>query len=104
MASRECPFCGKVVPEQATQCPFCREALTQVPAIADPHREQGRRYIRRGVLYMAIGGLAQYYLGGYSPQQFPFTVIPEVTQYLIPFLFFLGLGLLGFGVYRRYIS
>ncbi len=104
MASRQCPFCGKAVFEQATQCPFCREALMQVPVIASAHREQGRRYIRRGILYMVMAGVAHYYLGGYSPEKFPFTVIPAVTQYLLPFLFFSGLGLLVFGVYRRYLS
>ena len=104
MASRQCPFCGKLVPEQATQCPFCREELLRVPVAASPHHEQGRRYIRRGILYMVMAGVAHYYLGGYSPEKFPFTVIPEVTQYLIPFLFLCGLGLLAFGVYRRYVS
>jgi hypothetical protein len=76
----------------------------QVPVIASPHREQGRRYIRRGILYMVMAGVAHYYLGGYSPEKFPFTVIPAVTQYLLPFLFLCGLGLLAFGVYRRYVS
>lgn len=104
MTSRQCPFCGKIVPEQATQCPFCREALMQVPVIPGHSREQGRRYIRRGILYMVMGGLAHYYVGGYSLERFPLTVIPEVTQYLIPFLLLLGLGLVGFGIYRRYVS
>ena len=104
MASRQCPFCGKIVPEQATQCPFCSEALMAVPVIATSHREQGRRYMRRGLLYMLMAAVIHYYAGGYSPATFPFTVIPEVTQYLIPFLFLCGLGLLAFGVYRRYVS
>lgn len=104
MTSRQCPYCGKIVPEQATQCPFCREALMQAPVISSPHHEQGRRYMRRGILYMVMAGVAHYYLGGYSPEKFPFTVIPEVTQYLIPLLFLLGFGLLVFGVYRRYVS
>jgi hypothetical protein len=90
--------------EEATQCPFCREQLMRVPVIASPHHEQGRRYIRRGLLYMLMASVARYYLGGYSPQKFPFMVIPEVTQYLVPLLFLLGFGLLVFGVYRRFLS
>ena len=104
MASRQCPFCGKIVPEQATRCPFCREELIHVTVAAGRHGEQGLRYMRRGLLYMLMASVVHYYLGGYSPEKFPFTVLPEVTQYLIPFLFLCGLGLLAFGVYRRYVS
>jgi len=76
----------------------------QVPAAGGRHAEQGVRYIRRGLLYMLMASVIHYYVGGYSPEQFPLTVIPEVTQYLVPVLFLGGLGLLGFGVYRRFVS
>jgi len=60
--------------------------------------------MRRGVLYMVLAGVVQYFAGGYSPFAVPFEVPREVTQYLVPFLFLGGLGLTLFGLYRRILG
>ena len=102
MATRQCPYCGKYVHESMTQCPFCREGLSAVPKFNSAGLETSKRYIRRGLVYMLMGAAIDYFLGGHSGLQFPFTVVPVVTDYLVPFLFLAGFGLVLFGIYRRY--
>ena len=104
MGRRQCPFCGKFTMEESTQCPFCREPLTAKPVISGHKAEGAQRQIRRGLVYMLLAVVVRYLVGGYSPMQFPLTIIPEVTQFLIPFLFLCGIGLVLFGIYRRFIS
>ena len=103
MSMRECPFCGRTVPAALTQCPHCREALPPIPRVQGPGHEIGRRYIRRGLLYILLSAAVRYLLGETSPVQVPFNIPPEVTQYLLPFLFLLGIGLVVLGVVRRYV-
>lgn len=103
MSRRQCGYCGKYVPDQATQCPFCREEVGPPVAIRGPS-DAGRAQIRRGLLYMLMAILIQYFAGGYSALEFPYAVIPLVQQYLLPFLFLAGMGMVIFGVYRRYFS
>ncbi len=64
---------------------------------------QGAKYIRRGLLYMLLGGVCYYLFGGYDPILTPpFDFEPWLTDYVLPFLMLSGLGLVVFGVIRRY--
>ena len=103
MATRECPYCGKMVLDQLTQCPFCREALPEVrrprPASASP---AGKDNMRRGLLFMLAAAVIGYFGGGSSPLALPVTVPPIVSNYLSPLLFLSGLGLTLHGAYLRY--
>jgi len=99
---RRCSFCGKSMAARLTQCPFCREAVPQVQfsPLRNKSASDGGNQIRRGLLYMLLGGVIHYFAGGYGAPVFqiplPAPVMPLVTQYLTPLLF---LGGLGFAVY-----
>jgi hypothetical protein len=98
MPTRQCPFCGKRVFDGLTQCPFCREALSEVPVASRP-RNGGRGKIRQGLLYMLLAAVIRYFAGGHSAMELPFPIAPVVTVYLSPLLFLSGLGLSLYGVY-----
>lgn len=102
-ATRQCVHCGKPVRTHLRQCPFCREMIPEVPR---PHRQgsDGRREIRRGLVYMLLAAGIYYIAGGYSEIKLPLTIVPAVTTYLSPLLFFGGLGLSLYGVVLRFRS
>ena len=105
MADRQCSYCGKTVSDKFFQCPYCREDLG--PAREARHSPsgglQGAKYIRRGLLYMLLGGVCYYLFGGYDPVLTPpFDFEPWLTDYVLPFIILSGLGLMVFGVIRRY--
>lgn len=102
-ATRQCVHCGKPVRIDLRQCPFCREAIPEVPR---PRRlgSDGRREIRRGLLYMLLAAGIYYFAGGYSAIKLPVTIPPAVTTYLAPLLFFGGMGLILYGVVLRFRS
>jgi len=93
-------FCGKPISVQARQCPFCREAIPQMATIRRGGTD-GRREMRRGLLYMLLAGVIYYFGGGYSPMTVPVNVSSAVTTYLVPLLFLGGLGLTLYGAYFR---
>lgn len=99
-AMRQCPFCGISVLKTAMQCPACREALPAEKAVrkvARPARKSTS--LRRGLLYMLLAGVIQYFSGGYSPMHVPLAVSSIVTTYLAPLLFLSGLGMTLYGVF-----
>ena len=98
MATRQCPFCGMQVSDYLNQCPFCREALTQV-RLSHRTSTAGHREIRQGLLYMLLAAIIHYFAGGYSTMSVPFSINPAVTEYLSPLLFSCGLGLSLHGSY-----
>jgi hypothetical protein len=104
---RRCAFCGKYMPAHLMQCPFCREAVPQVQ-LSRRSGSDGRRHIRRGLLYMLLGGVIHYFAGGYGAPIFkiplPAPVTPLVTQYLTPLLFLGGLGMTLYGLYLKFKS
>lgn len=104
MARRQCPFCGASVHEAATQCSNCREALQAVPKTRGPGFESGTKQIRRGLISMLLAGLVHYFAGGYPPVEVPVTFVPMIQDYLVPFLFLAGLGLVILGIYRRFTA
>ena len=83
------------------RCPHCREDVPRVQLASRPPTTAGRLQIRRGLLYMLLAGVIQYFAGGYSSFAVPVGVPPVVTAYLAPVVFLSGLGLLLYGFYLR---
>jgi hypothetical protein len=83
------------------RCPHCREDVPRVQLASRPPSTAGRLQIRRGLLYMLLAGVIQYFAGGYSSFAVPVGVPPVVTTYLAPVVFLSGLGLLLYGFYQR---
>jgi hypothetical protein len=109
MPARQCPFCGKMISDLHSHCPFCREAVPPVPgspaAIRVPVKVSGdgNRKIRQGLLYMLLAGVVQYIAGGYGGALFklPVHIQPLVTSYLVPLVFLCGLGLSVYGFFLQ---
>lgn len=108
MSARQCPFCGKMISDLHSHCPFCREAVPPVPGSQAAVRSSlgssggnSNRKIRQGLLYMLLAGVIQYLIGGYGGRFFriPFHILPLVTSYLVPLLFLCGLGLTVYGFF-----
>jgi hypothetical protein len=100
LATRPCVFCGRSMLVHLKRCPHCREDVPQVNLSSRP-RTGGRLEIRRGLLYMLLAGVIQYFAGGYSIFTLPIAVPALVTAYLAPVVFISGLGLLFYGFYLR---
>jgi hypothetical protein len=100
LATRPCVFCGKSMLAHLARCPHCREDIPKVQ-LASRERTGGRLEIRRGLLYMLLAGVIQYFAAGYSPLTLPIAVPPLVTAYLAPVVFISGLGLIIYGFYLR---
>ena len=95
---KQCPNCGRYVPLSITQCPDCREPFRAVPITS---RHMGPRKggpFRRGLLYMLLAAVIQFFAGGYSSLEPPFPIHSAVQQYLAPLLFLGGLGLIVYGL------
>jgi hypothetical protein len=76
-----------------------------IPEVPRPRRlgSDGRREIRRGLLYMLLATVIYYFAGGYSALKLPL-IPPAVTTYLSPLLFLGGLGLSLYGLVLRFRS
>src|SRR5208282_3751451 len=98
LATRPCAYCGKPVPARMNRCPYCREEVREVRLSARSSKD-GRREVRRGLIYMLLGGVIYYIAGGYSAIPLPFLLSPLVTTYLSPVVFLGGLGLCLYGVF-----
>ena len=103
LATRPCVFCGKSMLAHLSRCPHCREDIPKVQLASRP-RTGGRQQIRRGLLYMLLAGVIQYFAAGYSGLTLPIPVPPAVTTYLSPAVFLCGFGLLIYGFFLRYKS
>lgn len=100
VAVRPCAFCGKPVPTRLNRCPYCREEVPEVRLSARSGKD-GRREIRRGLMYMFLAAVIYYFSGGYSAFTLPFALSPWVTTYLAPTVFLGGLGLCLYGIFLR---
>jgi hypothetical protein len=98
--SRPCAYCGKPVPSRMNRCPFCREEVREVRLSVRAGKD-GRREVRRGLIYMLLGAVIHYFSGGYSAISLPYPLNPLVTTYLSPAVFLGGLGLCLYGIYLR---
>ncbi len=100
VATRPCAFCGKPVPTRMNHCPYCREAVPEV-RLSERSGQDGRREIRRGLVYMLLGAVIHYFAGGYSALNLPYPIMPLVTTYLSPVVFLGGLGLFLYGIFLK---
>jgi hypothetical protein len=99
-ASRPCAYCGKPVPTRMNRCPYCREEVREV-RLSSRSGRNGRHEIRRGLMYMLLGAVIYYFIGGYSALSLPFQLNPWVITYLAPVVFLGGLGMCLYGVFLR---
>src|SRR5215470_11002007 len=60
LATRPCVYCGKQMLATLNRCPHCREEMPQVQ-LSHRVRTGGRQQIRRGLLYMLLAGVIQYF-------------------------------------------
>ncbi|MGB8474712.1 MAG: hypothetical protein WCE61_11570 [Candidatus Acidiferrum sp.] len=88
------------MPTRMKHCPFCREAVPEV-RLSPRVGKNGRREVRRGLMYMLLGAVIYYFSGGYSALHLPFQLNPLVTAYLAPVVFLGGLGLCIYGVFLK---
>lgn len=100
VAVRPCVFCGKPVPTRLNRCPHCREEVPEVRLSARPGKD-GRREIRRGLMYMFLAAVIYFFAGGYSAFTLPVALSPLVSTYLAPAVFLGGLGLCIYGFFVR---
>jgi hypothetical protein len=82
------------------RCPYCREEVPEVRLSARTGKD-GRREVRRGLIYMLLGAVIYYFSGGYSALSLPFPLNPLVTSYLAPVVFLGGFGMWFYGLYLR---
>jgi len=98
---RDCPFCGAAIPVDAEHCPNCRESLVEAQPYAGLRSGAGSAEIRRGIFYMLLGAVIYYLVGESSPLPFSVPFASILTQYLLPFLFLGGLGLMVYGLFQK---
>ena len=96
---KQCPNCGRYVPLSITQCPDCREPFRALPPSTRHAAPRKGSQFRRGLLYMLLAAVIQYFSGGYSSLELPFPIHPAVQEYLAPLLFLSGLGLIVYGFF-----
>jgi hypothetical protein len=100
VASRPCAYCGKPVPTRLNRCPYCREEVQEV-RLSVRSGNNGRREVRRGLMYMLLGSVIYYFVGGYSGLSLPFQLNQWVITYLAPVVFLGGLGMCLYGFFLR---
>src|ERR1700674_3127918 len=99
--TRRCVYCGKSMAARMAQCPFCREMVPQVQ-LSRRSGADGRKQMRRGLLYMLLAAVIYYFAGGYgAPLRLPLQIVPAVTNYLLPLICLGGLGLAIYGLFLR---
>jgi hypothetical protein len=98
MASRQCPFCGQLIPEDAASCFKCRETMPEAVAARGRNPAAGYYEIRRGLLYMLMAAVFYYFASGESGYEIPVPFLPIVVEYLLPALFIGGTGLFLYGI------
>jgi hypothetical protein len=101
MGLRQCPHCGKKVLDSLSRCPHCREEVAAAPGsdVRDPLA--GRAQIRRGMMYLWLGAIFYYLIGGYSGLQIPFEIPLQVVDYALPLLILAGSALVLYGLFLR---
>jgi hypothetical protein len=74
-------------------------AVPQSGLFRDPMA--GRAQIRRGMMYLLLGAVFYYFVGGYSGLQIPFEVPSVVGDYILPLMFLGGAALVLYGLYLK---
>jgi predicted RNA-binding Zn-ribbon protein involved in translation (DUF1610 family) len=98
MGFRQCPHCGKRVLESLERCPHCREDMLAAGQSSFRDPTAGRAQIRRGLMYLWLGAIFYYFIGGYSGLQIPFAVPLLVVDYVLPLMFLAGGALVFYGL------
>jgi len=100
--TRQCVYCGKLIRRSLRQCPYCREAQSDVhsPAAAPPRVVSGGQF-RSGLLLMLMSAVIHYFTAGYSTMALPVQINSAIATYLVPLLFLSGLALTLYNVYLR---
>ena len=89
------------MPARLNRCPHCREESPEVHVASRGERD-GKREIRRGLLYMLLGGVIYYFVAGYSGMKLPDMLLNSpLAVYPSQFLFLAGLGLFVYGCYLK---
>lgn len=101
--SRPCAYCGKPVLARLNRCPYCREEQPEVRLTGKVFKEGGHQ-IRRGLLYMLLGGVIYYFANGYSSFKLPISVDPMYVNYFAEIVVLGGLGVSLYGCYLRWRS
>lgn len=106
MNFRECPFCGKRIPDTGSRdCPICHETLPERRFHGKHHHAArmtpGRNMIRRGLLYMMCVAAIYYFMSPASPYQIKMPYPSILTTYLLPLFFIMGLGFALYGIYQH---
>ncbi len=68
MSMRQCPYCGKSIAEAYKECPQCRVALPEIQVTRQRDTQAGTQ-IRRGLLYVLLAAVINYFAGGYSAME-----------------------------------
>jgi len=99
-STRQCPFCGKPVAMNQSDCPHCREAVPRVRLGPAPTAAIKGGQIRRGFLYMLLGLIIHYVALRSDSLNLPISINPTVT-YLATMLLLGGLGLALYGLLTK---
>ncbi len=102
MGFRQCPHCGKRVLDSLANCPHCREDMSSVPHSGFRDPMAGRAQIRRGMMYLWLGAIFYYFIGGYSGLEIPFAVPLVVMDYGLPLMFIAGSALVLYGLFLKF--
>ena len=101
MGFRQCPHCGKRVLDSLARCPHCREDMSSLPQSGFRDPTAGRAQIRRGIMYLWLGAIFYYFIGGYSGLQIPFEIPLFTVDYILPLLFLGGSALVLYGFFLK---
>jgi hypothetical protein len=100
MNTRQCPYCGMSVAAVRTECPHCHAVLPEIQ-VTQRRNMHADTEIRKGLLYVLMAALINYFAGGYSAMQSPLPIEPIVTTCLSPLIFLGGIGLALHGYYLQ---
>jgi hypothetical protein len=101
---RQCIHCGKLIRRGLAQCPYCREAQTEVSVTAQPIKTGSRGYLRLGLLLILLAGVVQYFAGGYSPIELPPEITSAAVTYAVPVLGVGGAVLILYSLFQKMTS
>jgi hypothetical protein len=96
---RQCIHCGKPIRRGLAQCPYCREAQTEVSVTSKPVKTGSGGHFRTGLLLILLAGIIQYFSGGYSPLELPDQLTSPALTYAVPVLAVAGVAMILYGIF-----
>jgi len=76
--------------------------MSSVPHTTFRDPMAGRAQVRRGMMYLWLGAIFYYFIGGYSGLEVPFEVPLVVVDYALPLLFLAGSALVLYGLFLKF--